>query len=143
MYESEHAFTATKQLCVILDAKYEKADLHKFMETQCQHLTTTQSNELLKLLQKFGELFDGTLGTWKTDPLDFELKEDTNPICSWTYPVTKVHEEIFKKEVERLVLLGVLLVSNDSEWGDPSFAQPKPKSNQVSFLSDFRNINKQ
>ena len=34
---------------------------------------------------------------------------------------------MFKKEVESLVLLGVLGVENDSEWGDPSFAQPKPK----------------
>ena len=70
----EHVRTATKQLCVILDAKYEKADLHKVMETQCQHLTVTQRNELIKLLQKFKELFDGTLGTWKADPVDSELK---------------------------------------------------------------------
>ena len=41
------------------------------METQCQHLTMTQCNKLLKLLQKSEELFDGTLGTWKTDPVDF------------------------------------------------------------------------
>ena len=44
------------------------------METQCQHLTMTQRNELLKLLQRFKELFDGTLGTWKIYPVDFELK---------------------------------------------------------------------
>ena len=65
---------------VILDAKYEKADLHKVMETHCQHLTMTQHNDLLKLLQKFEELFDGTLGTWKTDPVDFKLKEDAKSI---------------------------------------------------------------
>ena len=35
LYESEHVCTATKQLCVILDAKYEKVDLHKVMENQC------------------------------------------------------------------------------------------------------------
>ena len=40
------------------------------METQCQHLTMTQRNELLKLLQKFEELFDGILGTWKTDTVE-------------------------------------------------------------------------
>ena len=50
---------------------------------------------------------------------------------------------MFKKEVERLVLLGVLDVANDSEWLAPSFAQPKPKSNQVHFLTDFGDINKQ
>ena len=41
------------------------------MENQCQHLTMTQRNELIKLLQKFEELFDGTLGTWKIDPVYF------------------------------------------------------------------------
>ena len=42
------------------------------METHCQHLTMTQCTELLKLLQRFGDLLDVTLGTWKTDPVDFE-----------------------------------------------------------------------
>ena len=49
---------------------------------------------------------------------------------------------MFKREVEILVLLGFLDVENDSEWGGPSFAQPKPKSNQESFRSDFRKLNK-
>ena len=44
------------------------------MENQCPHLTMTQRNELLKLLHKFEEFSDGTLGTWKTYPVDFELK---------------------------------------------------------------------
>ena len=59
-----------------------------------------------------------------------------------TIPSTKLHEEVFKKEVGCLVLLEVLEGANNSEWGAPSFAQPKPKSNQVRFLSDFRNLNK-
>ena len=48
-----------------------------------------------------------------------------------------------KKYVECLFLLGFLEVENDSELVSPSFTQPKSKSNQVHFLSDFRNINKQ
>ena len=44
------------------------------METQCQHLTIIQRNEFLKLLHIFEELFDGTLGICRTDPVDFELK---------------------------------------------------------------------
>ena len=40
-------------MCVILNDRYEKEDLHKVMETQCQHLTMTQCNDLLKLIQKF------------------------------------------------------------------------------------------
>ena len=114
---------------VILDAKYEMANLRKVMENQCKHLTGAQHNELLKLLHRLEELFDGTLGTWKTNTVDFELKEDVNTICLQPYRVPKVHEEMFKKEVERLFLLGFLEVENDSEWGAPSFMQPKPKSN--------------
>ena len=49
---------------------------------------------------------------------------------------------MFKKEVGRLVLLGFLEIDNNLEWVSPSFSQPKPKSNQVCFLSDFNNLNK-
>ena len=113
------------------------------METHCQNLTMTQRNYLLKLLHKLEELFDGTLGKWKIDPVDFELQKDVKLVCSRPYPIPKVYEEDFKKEVERLVLLGFLEVTNDSEWGAPYFAQPKHKSNQVRFLSNFINLNKQ
>ena len=51
------------------------------MENQCQHLTTTQCNEMLKLLQISEGFFDGTIGTWKTDTVDFKLKEDAKTIC--------------------------------------------------------------
>ena len=98
---------------------------------------------MLKLLRKFKELFDEKLSTWKTDPLDFELKENVKPIFSGKYPLPNVHEEMFKKDIEHLVLLGVLELSNDSEWGDQSFVQPEPKSNLVHFLSDFLYLNKQ
>ena len=50
---------------------------------------------------------------------------------------------MFKRDVECLVLLGFLKVVNDSEWGAPSFMQPRPKSNLVCLLSDFRDLNKQ
>ena len=50
---------------------------------------------------------------------------------------------MFKNEVESFVLLWVLEVENDSKWGAPSFAQPKLTSNQIRFISDSRNINKQ
>ena len=58
------------------------------------------------------------------------------------YPVLKVNEEMSKKEVEGLVLLGVLGISNNPSWGAPYFEQPKPKSNRVDFLSDFINTSK-
>ena len=44
------------------------------MKNQCQYLTETKCNELLKLLQKIEELFYVTIGTRKTHPADFVLK---------------------------------------------------------------------
>ena len=44
VFESEHVRTAKKLLHVMLNAKYEKSDLHKVMETQFHHLTMTQFN---------------------------------------------------------------------------------------------------
>ena len=68
----------------------------------------------------------------------------------WTYHLhnlestrNKLKEEMFKQEVEHLVLLVVLELANYSEWVAPSFEKPKLKSNQVHFLSEFRNLNKQ
>ena len=40
----------------------------------------------------------------------------------------------FKKKVERLVILGVLEISKESEWGDLYFAQPRPKQIDYVFL---------
>ena len=44
VYDSEHICTTTKTMRMILDAKYEKSDLYKVIEPQCQHLTMTQHN---------------------------------------------------------------------------------------------------
>ena len=51
---------------------------------------------MAKIITKIDELLYGTLGTWKTDPLDFELKQDAKPILLGTHPVTKVHKDFFK-----------------------------------------------
>ena len=78
------------------------------MKNHWQNLKEDQNKDLPNLLQKFKQLFNGTLGTWKTDPVYFELKENYKLICSRLYPVPNLHEEIFKKEVECLFLMGVI-----------------------------------
>ena len=52
IHKQEQVRTSTKQLCVILDDKYEKTDLNKVAKNKCQHLIEKQHNEQLKLLQK-------------------------------------------------------------------------------------------
>ena len=62
-------------------------------------------------------------------------------ISSRPYPVPEVKKNV-KKELERLGILGFLERVNVSEWEAPSSVQPKPRTNQVHFLSNFINWNK-
>ena len=41
------------------------------------------------------------------------------------YPVPKVNEEMFNKQVGRFVLLRIVKTSNESDWRAPSFVKPK------------------
>ena len=85
---------------IILDVKYKNSDLNEVMTKKCQkYLTATERHRLLKLLKKFEDLFDGTLGTWNITLVDLVLKDDTKPVCLRPYTVPKVHETVFKKEV--------------------------------------------
>ena len=65
----------------ILDMKYAPADLEAITE-KCTHLTSAEQVLLLNLLQEYEDLFDGSLGTWQTEPLELELREDANHIMA-------------------------------------------------------------
>ena len=60
-----------------------------------------------------------------------------------TNPVLRINKAMFRKEVNRLVLLGLIVEANESEWGAPSFAQPNTKTDCIRFLSEFHNLNRQ
>ena len=81
-FESKIAISETRRMRRILDAKYEKADINKVMTKKCQHQNTKECDQLLTLLRKYEDLFDDTLGTWNTTPVDLELKDDAKPVCS-------------------------------------------------------------
>ena len=98
---------ATDRIIKILYAKYEKANL-RVVADGAKHLTVLEREKLYKLLIKYQEIFDGTLGVWKTDDVDFELKEGTKPFSQRYYPVPHLYKDTFKKEIDRLVKLGVL-----------------------------------
>ena len=132
---------ATNRSVKILDAKYEKADLPKIVRENCTHLTEEQQQRLLDLLLLEEELFDGTLGCWKTKPVKFKLKEGATPYHGRAFPIPVIHRETLKKEVERLCKIGVLRKITDSEWASPTFIIPK-KEGTVRFISDFREVNK-
>ena len=131
---------ATQRAVKILDANYTKADLQTVV-TNCTQLNSVEQNKLLELLKKFEQLFDGTLGNWRTKPVSFQLKDGATPYHGRAFPIPKVHKEVIMKEIQRLCDLGVLEWQPSSEWAAPSFIQPK-KNKTVRFLTDFRELNK-
>ena len=124
----------------ILDNDYGKADLKDVAEMQT-HLSPDKQKQLEELLNKYVDLFDGTLGRWTHPDYKLELKPDVKPYHAKAFPVPKVHMETLKKEVERLCKVGVLKRVNRSEWAAPTFIIPK-KDGKVRFISDFRELNK-
>jgi hypothetical protein len=44
---------ATKHVTLILNAKYEKADLQSIVRDNCKHLSADQKKKLLQLLKKY------------------------------------------------------------------------------------------
>jgi hypothetical protein len=124
-----------------VESKYCPADLNKNV-AGCNLISTDQQEKLHKLLKKFAHLFDGTLGNWKTDPVDLELKDrNEKPYHAKPYPVQHSQEQQLKDEVQQLVDFGVLRKVNRSEWACPMFTISKPDK-LLRSLADLRELNK-
>ena len=85
-------------------------------------------------------MFYGQLSRWDTEPVEFEFQKDAKPHSQRHFPVPHIHNETFKKELLRLVRIGVLERVSQSEWGSPTFIIAK-KDGKVRFISDFRKLN--
>ena len=98
---------ASDRITQIIDAKYEKADLHQIVQAQKQ-LNQNEQHQLLQLLQKYEELFDGTLGKWKGSPYNIELKPNVTPFHGAPYSIPQAYENTLRHDVEHLEKAGVL-----------------------------------
>ena len=121
MFHIEPAVTQelTDKEVEILDANYKDADIPKLVEDNCEDLTDADESKLLKLLTEFKQLFDGTLGDWETSPARLELQQNHLSYHSRAYPIPKVHQDIFQKEIHILEELGVFKWEPESRWGSP------------------------
>lgn len=124
----------------ILDAKYAKADLEQVVR-QCSHLSFDKQSQLLALLRKHQKLFDNKLRKYPYAKVHLELEEGAKPVHKRHYPVPRIHQTTFKKELDRLESLGILERTGPSEWAAPTFITPK-KDGTVRWVSDFRGLNK-
>jgi hypothetical protein len=124
----------------ILDAKYKWTDVRDVVETQ-RHLTAHQKCDLLDVLKRHQKLFDGSLGVYPHKKVHIEIEPDAKPVHARPYPVPRIHLSTFKRELDHLVTLGVLVPQQESEWASPSFIIPK-KDGKVRWISDLRQLNK-
>ncbi len=46
-------------------------------------------------------MFDGTLGKWKTETFNFELKEGAQLYHGRSFPIPQVHKVTLRKEVDQ------------------------------------------
>ena len=141
VHEPESTLGATNRVVHILDANYEKADLQSVVRDNCKDLALHEQNKLLDLLTEYEDLFDCTLGDWKTEPVSLEIKDGAKPYHGRAFPVPKIHKATLVNELNRLCKLGVLEFQPASEWAAPSFIIPK-QDQTVRVISDFRELNK-
>jgi len=141
LYMHDPETTEAERIQSILDAKYCQADLDK-IANNCNQLNKDKQQKLLALLQKYEHLFDGTVGTWKTDPVDLILKEpNCLPYHAKAYPVPHSQEQKLREEVDRLCRQGILQKINRSEWACPMFTINKPDG-YLCLLADLQELNK-
>ena len=85
---------------------YAKIDL-KQVADNTTHMNAEERTQLLRILEDFEDLFVGTLGDWDTDTINLELKTGSKPFNSKYYPVSRINNETFIKDLKKLVKIGV------------------------------------
>ena len=124
----------------MMPAKYDKADLEQFAAEQT-HFTEAQQRDLLELWRKHEKLFDGTLGKYTGEKMHIDLMPNAKPHYSRPYPVTRDKAQLLKNKLDRMEGLGVIEITDDSEWGAGAFGTPK-KDGTIRVVADLRALNK-
>jgi hypothetical protein len=78
MHDPDAVAEVTDRVKAILDAKYEKADLAEVAQSATS-LSETERKELHQFLNKYEDLFDGSLGKWNMGAYDIELRPGVVP----------------------------------------------------------------
>ena len=108
----------------ILDSKYEFVNTHQVAQT-LTYLSPTEKQNLTQTLDKYPILFNGKLGLFTQNKVHLDLVDNARPFHSKPYAVPHLHLDTFKKELDRLVDIGVLSPTGATEWAAGTFIVPK------------------
>ncbi len=106
---------------------------------QLMHLNTQQKADLLQVLMENAQMFDGTLSIYPHTKVHLELDPNAKLVHTTPNRVPCIHLSTFKKELDHLVALGVLIPQKESEWASPTFIIPK-KDREVPWSVTFINL---
>ena len=97
-YMHDPETTEAERIQDILNAKYCKADL-ALLDQESNQLSVPEQQELLSLLRKYEQLFDGTVGSWNTESVDLILKDpNCQPYHAKPYLVPQSQEKNIGKK---------------------------------------------
>ena len=144
-YEDEEAlceayaelFEATE----ILSRAYKKVSPSECAYEQ-DHMSVDERVKFQAILEKHKVLFDGELGLYPHKIFHLNIRKDAVPVHKKPYAVPYKRQENFRQELRNLVREGVLKPCGATKWASPTFIIPKPGSNTVRWVSDFRELNK-
>ena len=139
-YQANNANPEGYKARTIATSLYEPADLQEIVN-KCTYLLPPQRQQLHQMLQKFHKLFDGQLKTFKGPPVHLQLIENPKPVRRRPYSVPTSHLTVFKAELQRLLVIGVIEKAARLEWIAGTFIVPK-KDGRVRWITDFRGLNK-
>ena len=114
---------ATEILVKTVEITYAKADLKQVAASATQ-MNNEETTQLLRLLEDFKDLFDGTLGAWDTEPVNLELNPGSKSFNSKYYTVLRINKETYCKDLKCSVEIGVLTPVQQSQFGTPVFIIP-------------------
>ena len=91
-------------------------------------------------------MFDGKLGHYKEQLIHLEIDPNFPPVHRKPYSVPRAQQDIFLKELQHLVEIGVLRPCGPTEWASPTFIIPKKIDStgeqRLRWVSDLQELNK-
>jgi hypothetical protein len=118
----------------ILDAKYEWTDVAEVID-KLTHLNIHQKADLLQVLQENKQMFDGMLGVYLHKKVHIDIDPDAKLVHTRPYLVPCVHLSTFKKILDLLLKLGVVVSQQQNKWASPTFIVPKKDGGSTGLVS--------
>lgn len=101
------------------------------------------NSELIRLLEKFEDLFKNELGCYNGSQISLEVDPNVKPIFCKPRPIPYAYREAVKKEMSRLVELGVIEKVDNAQWGTPLVVAMKPNGRDIRLCANYKaTINK-